>query len=528
MPSLPARVLLVLALCALAACAYWYRAARPVALPAAADRLACASYAPFYRDGYTPFEDRALTIEQIDADLARLAQRFDCVRTYEVGHGLHHVAALAPRHGLRVLMGVWIGRVAAQNDAEIELAIATARAHPQALRGIVVGNEVLLRNEQTPRGLRAYLDTVRMALPAVPVTYADVWEFWGRHADLADAVSFVTVHILPYWEDQPVRVEQAVDHVLSIYAQVRERFTGKPVLLGETGWPSYGRQRQGALPSRVNQAAFIRGVTVAATQAGIPYNVIEAYDQHWKRRQEGAVGGYWGLYDAEGAEKFPFRGPVAEAPGWTLIATGVALAWFAAFMIGLRPRGPQAITALALVALAGGGAHTAYARDLWLATRDVGEALVGAGAALALIALTWALARSIAAWCAGRADGADGWLAPLRALFLAGAALVAVLLVVDPRYRDFPIGLYAVPAIGSALLAWTGLLRGGRRPERAIALLLAVAALWNAVREHLVISEHATTWTWAVDANFSALAWCALCLVFSASVLLPRAATPRC
>ena len=517
----------MLALCALAACAYWYRAATPVALPTAADRLACASYAPFYRDGYTPFEDRALTPEQIDADLARLAQRFGCVRTYEVGHGLHHVAELAPRHGLQVLMGVWIGHLAAKNDAEIELAIATARAHPRAIRGLVVGNEVLLRNEQTPRALRAYLDTVRTALPGMSVTYADVWEFWMRHADLADAVSFITVHILPYWEDQPVRIDQAVGHVLSIYGQVRERFAGKTVLLGETGWPSYGRQRQGATPSLVNQAAFIRGVTVAATQAGIPYNVIEAYDQHWKRRQEGAVGGYWGLYDADGAEKFPFRGPVAEAPGWALIAAGVALTWFAAFVVGLRPRRAVALTALALVALAAGGAHTVYARDLWLATRDAFEALIGAGTSFALIAMTWVLARSLAAWCAGAERIETRGLAPLRTLFLAGAAVVAVLLVVDPRYRDFPVGLYAVPAIGSALLAWTGLVRPGRRWERWLALLLAGAALWNAVREHLVISEHATTWAWAVDPNASALAWCALCLVFSASILLPRAAATR-
>ena len=38
----------------------------------------------------------------------------------------------------------------------------------------------------------------------MPVTYADVWEFWLRHRELASAVDFVTVHILPYWEDDPI------------------------------------------------------------------------------------------------------------------------------------------------------------------------------------------------------------------------------------------------------------------------------------------------------------------------------------
>jgi exo-beta-1,3-glucanase (GH17 family) len=39
----------------------------------------------------------------------------------------------------------------------------------------------------------------------VPVTYADVWEFWLRNRDVANAVDFITIHILPYWEDFPDR-----------------------------------------------------------------------------------------------------------------------------------------------------------------------------------------------------------------------------------------------------------------------------------------------------------------------------------
>ena len=38
----------------------------------------------------------------------------------------------------------------------------------------------------------------------MPVTYADVWEFWLRYRDVQTAVDFVTIHILPYWEDFPL------------------------------------------------------------------------------------------------------------------------------------------------------------------------------------------------------------------------------------------------------------------------------------------------------------------------------------
>jgi hypothetical protein len=40
------------------------------------------------------------------------------------------------------------------------------------------------------------------------------------------------------------------------------------------------------------------------------------YDQPWKKRLEGTVGGYWGLYDAQGREKFPLTGPVIADPTW--------------------------------------------------------------------------------------------------------------------------------------------------------------------------------------------------------------------
>ena len=33
-------------------------------------------------------------------------------------------------------------------------------------------------------------------------------------------------------------------------------FPTKEILIGETGWPSKGRMRVGALPSRINQARF--------------------------------------------------------------------------------------------------------------------------------------------------------------------------------------------------------------------------------------------------------------------------------
>ena len=111
--------------------------------------------------------------------------------------------------------------------------------------------------------LAAYLDRAR-AGSGVPVTYADVWEFWSEHRTLARHVSFVTVHILPYWEDHPVGIDAAVDHIVRTAESMRRMFEGKEILIGETGWPSAGRSREAAVASRINQARFFREFSVAA------------------------------------------------------------------------------------------------------------------------------------------------------------------------------------------------------------------------------------------------------------------------
>ena len=130
-----------------------------------------------------------------------------------------------------------------------------------------------------------------------PVTYADVWEFWIKNRALAGVVDFVTIHILPYWEDMPIAAEQAADHVASIRRLAVSAFPGKEIVIGETGWPSAGRMREGARPSPANQARVIHDILARGKREGFRVNLIEAYDQPWKRYLEGTVGGHWGLLD---------------------------------------------------------------------------------------------------------------------------------------------------------------------------------------------------------------------------------------
>lgn len=519
-------IVVLLALAAIASLAWVFRQGQPVPLAEEeVRRIACLSYAAFRLPGETPLDpSQSVTEARLEADLRFLSSHTHCVRSYSVSQGMGALPKVAQRLGMTVMLGIWIGRDGKLNEKEIALAIETARAYPDTVTAVIVGNEVLLRGEQPAEALVAYISRVRAAVPQ-PVTYADVWEFWLRNEQLADAASFVTVHILPFWEDNPVPVDHAVEHVLSIYDKVQARFPKHKVLIGETGWPTVGRDREGAIPSRVNAARFVRGVVSAAEARNIGYNIVEAFDQPWKRQLEGAVGGYWGIFASDGSAKFPLHGPVVEEPRWAfgLAAAGRLSTLFAASALVSRQRPGW----FGVAGLIGGGASAGVAlavqaRTVSLTARTPFEWSVGiAFAAFSLLA-AFMLARALARWADGgrvRAVPAiadflgshSRLLALSRLVLLFGTAATNLLLVFDSRYRDFPTEWLIVPATGFGLVALFGdSAPGEEHEERLLALVIAATLPLIVALEGL----H----------NIHALVWAGVGAVFAASVLLPRKA----
>ncbi|MDR2880980.1 MAG: beta-1,6-glucan synthase [Azoarcus sp.] len=472
---------------------------RPVTMPglelAQGEKLRCVSYAPFHRPGQTPF-DEGLRIarQQIEEDLRALSAITDCVRLYSTDKGLDQVPGIAQELGLKVLLGAWIGYVSKDNALEIERVVTLANAYPDTVRAIIVGNEVLLRRERTVTEMRALLDSVRTRT-SVPVTYAEVWEFWLRNTELAAHVDFVTVHILPFWEDDPVDIELALTHVAEIREKVGTAFADKPILIGETGWPSVGLQRGESLPSKVNQARYIREFVRRAYDSGWDYNLIEGIDQPWKRGLEGTVGGYWGMLDADTLQrKFPLEGPVSErenviAP---LIGTGagalLALFLTLAGRFQASIRQPMRLAALTLTGATTGLIAVLHAEHARLAyvnlTHWIALGAVALAALVACAVLTRWLGNPLVAADIGwqrmrraklRCDAVDV-LSVLRGFLLFAAAIATLLLLITPRYRDFPSLLYLAPAMIYGVIGW---LRGSdfSRAERICAALIVVCAI---------------------------------------------------
>jgi exo-beta-1,3-glucanase (GH17 family) len=527
----------------LAVTGFWLWRAAPVPMPdAPGGRFACVSYAPF-RGEQTPF-DPTLVIPraQIEEDLTHLKTESDCVRIYAVNQGLDQVLPVAEKLGMKVLMGLWIGRTAQDNEIQIARGIELAKAHAGTIKGIIVGNEVLLRQEQPAAVLEGLLKRVK-AETGLPVTYADVWEFWLRHPELADDVDFVTIHILPYWEDDPVPAGDGVTHIDAILRMVEAEMPGKTIYIGETGYPSAGKQRERALPGLVEQASFIRGFLAYAHQRGLDYNVIEAFDQPWKRALEGTVGGYWGVFSEGRSSKFPLTGPVARMGSpWPWLAGTIALAivlWWPA-----RRAASSTVAALAGPLLASGAAlaillhidHARFAAWYWHEW-----ALEAALMLVSILAALLALPRILAG---GRveiasADESLSWLrrpwtrlpdatlalGVLQLLAIAGAAVVALGLDFDQRYRDYPIWAFAVPAVAFVLLQLrsVGLNAVRQMPiEICFATLLALSAVFIALNENVFTRPEmrqsiASAFGSALrgDISGNSLIWCLMLLAFA-------------
>lgn len=294
---------------------------RPIAAPDWDGKVAGLSFSPFHT-WQSPLDGDYPSREEIARDLDLLKGRTRALRTYGTAGPLGEIPALAGTRGFTVTAGAWIGGDAAENRAEIGRLIALAREQDSVTR-LLVGNEALLREEADVAEITAYLRQVRRQV-AVPVSTSEPWHIWLDHPELAREVDFIAAHILPYWEGLPL--DEAVGYVLMRYDQLRARFPGKLIVLTEVGWPSDGRLRGQAEPSPANQGAFLRSFLQQAEARGIDYFALEAFDQPWKRAIEGAIGAYWGLFDAERQPKFAAVGPLYHVPDWPLLtAAGIAL-----------------------------------------------------------------------------------------------------------------------------------------------------------------------------------------------------------
>lgn len=456
-------------------------------------KLNSLSYAPF-RKGQSPLEEKFPSVEQIDEDLRLLTQKTHTIRTYASSGIFNTMPALARKHGLQMIQGAWIGFIKKDIKSEIQELIHAANTYPDVIKRVIVGNEVLLRGEMEPEELIGYIREVKAAVKQ-PVSYADVWSMYMKNPQLIKEVDFITIHILPYWEDQPIPVEQAPAHIARIYNIVQQEAStiapGKPILIGESGWPSAGRQRGWSVPSITNEATFIRSLIKIATEKHFDYNIVEAFDQPWKNALEGVIGANWGIFSTDREDVFPLTGKVYQNPHW-LKQFGYACGIFLAGAMCYRKK-LQTLTVLStgvflvflhilsilLVSLACQAWYTSYNTDHYVQT------IIAVTLNILLVLLLAQRASHILNKQAAEPKIGLG-LYGLYVLFTLLAIYRTYTLATDGRYISFPFILTYIPVFGLLGLMICHYVANKPLPEKTLALNTLIGTSYNVIHHKVL------------------------------------------
>lgn len=420
-------------------------------------KLNSLSFAPF-REGQGPLDEKFPTPEQIDADLRLMGEKTHSIRTYASAEGsMPTIPSLAQKHGLKMIQGAWLGSIKEDNKAEIAEVIRSANANPDVVNRVIVGNEVLLRGDLQSGQLIQYIREVKRSVKQ-PVSYADVWSMYMKYPELIKEVDFITIHILPYWEDEPITVDQAPGHIERIFKQVQQEADtiapGKPILIGESGWPGEGRQRGWSVPNVVNEAKFIRALIKVANKNGFDYNIVEAFNQSWKSELEGVVGANWGLYSVDRKEVFPLTGKVYENPDWlnSVITSTILFLVIVAFSWKpLQSLSSTRLAALLLFSQLFTLLLVSMAENLWYTSYSDWQRLqtmliVGSNAILAGLILQRGYGL-LANKCAKPKFGACIYM--LYLMFTGFAVYKTFGLALNGRYISFPTVAVYIPVVGT-------------------------------------------------------------------------------
>ncbi len=251
-----------------------------------------------YEEGQKPGD--VLSEQQIRRRMGIIAPYTKWVRSFSCVEGNELIPQIAKEHGLKTLVGAWLGDDKEMNDKEI--AGLTQLANDGHVDIAAVGNEVMYRKELSEEELLSYIHCAKEAIPDVPVGYVDAYYEFSVHPKITEACDVILANCYPYWEG--CHMDYSLVYIKQMYHQALSAGRGKKVIITETGWPSQGSSLKGAHPSEENAMKYFINAQKWSAEENIDIFYFTSFDESWKVEAEGDVGAYWGLWDRQENLKF--------------------------------------------------------------------------------------------------------------------------------------------------------------------------------------------------------------------------------
>ena len=245
-----------------------------------------------YEDGQKPGD--IISEEQVRRRMKIIAPYTKWVRSFSCTEGNEYIPKIAKEHGIKTLVGAWLGDDAEVNEREIEGLIKLAKDGYVDIAA--VGNEVMYRKDLTEDELLDFIHRVKKEVPQnIPVGYVDAYYEFTIKPRITEACDLILTNCYPYWEG--CNLEYSLEHMNQMYHQALHAANGKKVIITETGWPSKGESFKDSHPSTDNAIKYFINTQLWSQRENIDIFYFSSFDESWKVGAEGEVGAYWGIWD---------------------------------------------------------------------------------------------------------------------------------------------------------------------------------------------------------------------------------------
>jgi exo-beta-1,3-glucanase (GH17 family) len=241
-----------------------------------------------------------ISAEQIMTRMNEIKPYVKWVRSFSCTDGNEQIPRIAHEHGVKTLVGAWLGTEEEKNEQEIEGVIKVAKSGYADI--VAVGNEVLLRGDLTEDQIIDFIRRVKKEVSDVPVGYVDAYYEFAAHQRICEAIDVILANCYPFWEGYPL--EHSLLYMKDMYQIAVRAGNGKKVIISETGWPNLGSPDREAVPSYENAMKYFINTYTWADEEEIDIFYFSSFDELWKIDAEGDVGAYWGIWDTNGNLKY--------------------------------------------------------------------------------------------------------------------------------------------------------------------------------------------------------------------------------
>ncbi len=258
-----------------------------------------------YREGQDPDKQLYPSPAQVLEDLRILDREWKLIRLYGSDRHAADVLAQIRAHklGLRVMLGMWLSGKpgkAEENERQVAEGIRLAKAYPDVVVAVSVGNEALVDwsdHKLTEADVIGFVKRVKAAVPC-RVTVADDFLYWVKPGTkLAAEVDFITLHSYPMWGRQDI--DEAFGTTVDKFEAVRKAHPGSTIVFGEVGWATFTDSNPQHVPgagSEAKQDRYFREMNAWAKAKGVTTFFFEAFDEPWKGK---GTEGHWGLFSVD-------------------------------------------------------------------------------------------------------------------------------------------------------------------------------------------------------------------------------------